>query len=92
VLPFFLLLILLEIHQLDGTNVTFVPKPIRITVNDLPRPYVTVSVSKSANVISVPEDPHLYVPDGFIVKLYMSGLTSPCYLMVFEILLVWIFI
>jgi glucose/arabinose dehydrogenase len=80
ILYFLLLVILLVIYQTNGTNVTFVPQPIGITVADLPLPYASVSASKAAQVISVPDDPLLYSPDGFTVKLFMSGLTSPRYL------------
>ncbi|CAF3527155.1 unnamed protein product [Rotaria sp. Silwood1] len=67
-------------HETNAKNVTFLPEPLHITVEDLPKPYATLSFSKDANVIPVPEDPMLYVPDGFTVKLYMSGLTMPRYL------------
>jgi glucose/arabinose dehydrogenase len=80
VLRLFLSLILLQIHQINGKNVTFVPQPMRITVADLPPPYATSSASKGARVYPVPADPVLYVPDGFTVKLYMTGLSSPRYL------------
>ncbi|CAF4205801.1 unnamed protein product, partial [Rotaria sordida] len=56
------------------------PQPIRITIANLPRPYASSSASKSPRVIMVPANPLLYVQDGFIVELYMSGLTSPRYL------------
>jgi len=78
--PFFSLLILLIIYRINSTNITFVPQPIHLTVADLPQPYATSSASKSPQVIAVPADPLLYVPDGFTVKLYMSGFTTPRYL------------
>ncbi|CAF4514432.1 unnamed protein product, partial [Didymodactylos carnosus] len=71
---------LLVLHQTNGTNITFVPQPTHITVADLPQPYDTPHVVKEAIVYSVPTNPLLYVPDGFTVKLYMSGLSSPRYL------------
>ena len=64
-----------------GTNVTFVPQPIRFTLADLPEPYATPSSDKDARVFAVPENPTLYVPDGFTVKTYMTGLTMPRYLL-----------
>ncbi|CAF0985629.1 unnamed protein product [Rotaria sordida] len=76
----FLSLILPVLHQTNGTNITFVPQSIHITVADLPEPYATPHVVKEARVYPVPENPLLYVPDGFTVKLYMSGLSSPRYL------------
>jgi glucose/arabinose dehydrogenase len=78
--PVFLLLIVFAIDQAKCTNITFIPQSIYLTVADLPQPYATSSVSKTANVIAVPVDPLLYVPNGFTVKLYMSGLSSPRYL------------
>ncbi|CAF0954180.1 unnamed protein product [Adineta steineri] len=79
-LPSFFLLGLLVIYQTNGKNITFVPQPIRITVADLPQPYASVSAQKSARVVSIPSDPLLYVPEGFTVKVYMTGLTAPRYL------------
>ena len=61
-------------------NITFDPQPIRITLADLPPPYATSSVINYGNIIDVPLDPRLFVPKGFSVKLYMSGLISPRYL------------
>ncbi|CAF1164482.1 unnamed protein product [Rotaria sordida] len=76
----FSLLIFLVIHRIHGTNVSFVPQPIYITIADLPQPYATTSTSKTPQITSIPADPRLYVPDGFTVKLYMNGLLSPRYL------------
>ena len=75
-----MLLILVVIYRTNGTNVTFVPHAYRIKVADLPRPYASSSASKRARIIAVPSNPRLYSPDGFTVKLYMTGLTSPRYL------------
>ncbi|CAF1549781.1 unnamed protein product, partial [Rotaria sordida] len=74
------LLFLLLCHRINCKNVTFVTQPIRITIADLPRPNASSSASKSPRIITVPANPLLYIPDGFTVKLYMSGLTSPRYL------------
>jgi glucose/arabinose dehydrogenase len=68
-------------HRTNGANVSFIPQPIHLTVADLPEPYATPSYAKDPNVIPVPENPTLYVPDGFTVKLYMSGLRMPRYLL-----------
>ena len=76
----FFLFILLEIHRINGENISFVPQPIRLTTADLPPPYTTTSASKGARVYAVPNNPLLYVPNGFIVKLYMTGLLSPRYM------------
>ena len=83
-LPFvtylYVYLLLIFIYQSNGTNITFVPQPIRIAVSDLPAPYNTTSASKPPIVIPVPENPSLYVPEGFTVKLCMSGLSTPRYM------------
>jgi glucose/arabinose dehydrogenase len=68
-------------HQTDAKNATLVPQPINITVASLPPPFNTSSASKSPNVFRVPDDPTLYVPEGFTVKLYMRGLRTPRYLL-----------
>ncbi|CAF3455379.1 unnamed protein product [Rotaria sp. Silwood1] len=80
VLRLFFILTLLIIHRIDCTNVSFFSQPILITIADLPQPYATLSASKLPRITPIPADPLLYVPDGFTVKLYMSGLVSPRYL------------
>jgi glucose/arabinose dehydrogenase len=67
-------------HRTNGINVTFIPEPIHITEADLPEPYATSSSDKDPRLLPVPEDPILYVPGGFTVKLYMSGFRLPRYL------------
>jgi glucose/arabinose dehydrogenase len=81
---FFTLIVFLTVfyeHGTHGVNVTFVPQPISYTLADLPEPYATPSVSKGSRVVPIPENPILYVPDGFTVKVYMSGLSTPRYLL-----------
>lgn len=56
------------------------PKPIRITVNDLPQPYASDSASQSPNVVPVPENPVLRVPPGFTVNVFAEGLDKPRWL------------
>jgi hypothetical protein len=56
------------------------PTPIRIRVADLPQPYATGSASRSPNVISVPANPRLQVPQGFTVNLFADGLDRPRWL------------
>lgn len=69
-------------HKTNGKNVTFVPEPINITVDSLPKPYSTPSYTKDAHVVPVPDDPLLYSPEGFTVKTYMIGdLNQPRYLL-----------
>jgi glucose/arabinose dehydrogenase len=67
-------------QQIRTENVTFVPEPISITIADLPAPNVNDSTTKTPQTIPVPEDPRLFVPNGFSVKLYMDNLTLPRYL------------
>ena len=50
------------------------PKPIEITLTDLPEPYATKSVSNSPNVIPVPDNPVLQVPPGFTVNVFADNL------------------
>ncbi|MBF2079352.1 MAG: PQQ-dependent sugar dehydrogenase [Synechococcales cyanobacterium T60_A2020_003] len=56
------------------------PSPIRITVEDLPRPFATQSASKPPTVIPVPANPVLNVPDGFTVNVFADGLDRPRWL------------
>ena len=52
----------------------FTPTPIKITLADLPQPYATESASKPPNVISVPDNPTLQVPQGFTVNVFADNL------------------
>jgi glucose/arabinose dehydrogenase len=56
------------------------PTAIRIQVADLPQPYATQSASRSPNVIPVPANPTLKVPQGFTVNLFAEGLDRPRWL------------
>jgi glucose/arabinose dehydrogenase len=56
------------------------PSPIQITLADLPQPYATDSASKSPNVVDIPADPVLQVPEGFTVNVYAEGLDRPRWL------------
>lgn len=53
------------------------PKPIRIRVKDLPRPYASESASQSPQVVSRPANSSLRVPPGFRVKIFAQGLSRP---------------
>jgi len=56
----------------------FVPKPIHITLNDLPQPHHTVSAVKPAINISAPQDATLSVPDlNFRVSVYRDRMRGP---------------
>ena len=53
---------------------TLTPTPIKITLADLPAPYATESASKPPNVIPVPDNPTLQVPQGFAVNVFADNL------------------
>jgi glucose/arabinose dehydrogenase len=56
------------------------PKPIRITPADLPQPNTRQSASKSPNVVPIPQNPTLRVPNGFTVNVFAEGLDAPRWL------------
>ncbi|MGF1461175.1 MAG: PQQ-dependent sugar dehydrogenase, partial [Leptolyngbyaceae cyanobacterium] len=56
------------------------PQPIRISIDDLPAPYASESASQSPQVVAVPEEPILLVPDGFVVNVFAEGLDRPRWL------------
>jgi glucose/arabinose dehydrogenase len=64
-------------NQPTPTNIStksLTPTPIKITLADLPQPYTTESASKPPNVIPVPENPVLQVPQGFKVNVFADNL------------------
>lgn len=56
------------------------PEPIRISVASLPKPFATDSASKSPNVVPIPRNPTLQVPQGFTVNVFADNLDSPRWL------------
>jgi glucose/arabinose dehydrogenase len=56
------------------------PTPIRITSADLPEPYASQSASQRPNVVPIPENPSLQVPEGFTVNVFAEGLNEPRWL------------
>ncbi|OLP19117.1 sorbosone dehydrogenase [Leptolyngbya sp. 'hensonii'] len=56
------------------------PTPIRIKITDLPAPYSTGSSSRPPRVISVPTQPTLRVPKGFVVNVFAENLNKPRWL------------
>lgn len=56
------------------------PTPIRITPTDLPEPYASQSASQRPNVVPIPENPSLQVPEGFTVNVFAEGLNEPRWL------------
>src|SRR4051794_2447643 len=56
----------------------FIPKPIHITLDDLPLPYHTASARKPPGVVSIPDNATLLVPDSnFRVSIYREKMESP---------------
>lgn len=56
------------------------PTPIRISLKNLPAPFATKSAFKSPDVVSIPVNPVLRVPRGFIVNVFAEGLDAPRWL------------
>jgi glucose/arabinose dehydrogenase len=56
---------------------TLEPTPIEITIAELPAPYATESASNSPNVIPVPNNPTLQVPEGFRVNVFAAEVNRP---------------
>ena len=56
------------------------PTPIRLNVANLPKPFATDSASKSPNVIPIPQNPTLQVPQGFTVSVFAENLDRPRWL------------
>ena len=55
-------------------------KTYRVTLDALPEPYATESARKGPNVVDVPADPVLFVPEGFRVNVFADGLDRPRWL------------
>ena len=53
----------------------------KITVEDLPAPYATNSVTNDARVVDRPAGAQLQVPPGFRIEQYASGFRDPRYLL-----------
>jgi glucose/arabinose dehydrogenase len=56
------------------------PKPLRVSLADLPSPYQTDSASRPPDVIPIPQKPTLQVPPGFKVNVFAENLESPRWL------------
>ncbi|CAF0994719.1 unnamed protein product [Didymodactylos carnosus] len=67
----------LMINETQMVVKPFKPIPINITVDSLPAPYNTSSAAKPAQVVPVPEEAPLYVPENFFVTIYKDGLNAP---------------
>lgn len=58
----------------------FTPQPIRISLDRLPNPFSTSSASKSPQVVSIPNNPSLNLPQGFQVNIFADNLDRPRWL------------
>ncbi len=56
------------------------PTPIRIALANLPKPFATQSTSKPPDVVPIPENPTLHVPNGFVVNVFADELDAPRWL------------
>ncbi len=56
------------------------PKRFNVTLNDLPEPFASDSASKFPQVIPIPTNASLKVPNGFSVNVFESNLTTPRWL------------
>lgn len=59
---------------------TLSPTPIRLNVASLPKPFASDSASNSAQVIPIPQNPTLQVPQGFTVSVFAENLDRPRWL------------
>ena len=78
----FVYLLLISYTSAEDLNVLpvklFVPKSIRLTLDDLPPPYHTTSAQKAPIIVSPPSNATLLVPDlNFRVSIYRQNLQSP---------------
>ena len=55
---------------------------IRISLDSLPQPFASDSASNPADIIPVPNNPTLQVPDGFTVNVFAEDLDRPRWLAV----------
>ncbi|MGD1805555.1 PQQ-dependent sugar dehydrogenase [Dapis sp. BLCC M126] len=55
---------------------------IRISLDSLPQPFASDSASNPADIIPVPNNPTLQVPDGFTVNVFAEDLEKPRWLAV----------
>ena len=56
------------------------PTPIRIALANLPKPFATQSASKPPNVVQIPENSTLRVPNGFVINVFADNLDAPRWL------------
>jgi len=59
---------------------SFSPQKIEVRLESLPQPFATDSASKSPQVVPVPANPILRVPEGFTVNVFADNLNKPRWL------------
>lgn len=57
-----------------------VPQAITLTLDDLPEPFHNESVSQGPEVLPIPDQPQLQVPEGFTVNVFADNLDAPRWL------------
>lgn len=62
---------IVELGELVPTR-TLAPEPIRIAIADLPEPFATRSARQSPDVVAIPDDAELAVPEGFVVQRFAT--------------------
>ncbi|NEQ75694.1 MAG: hypothetical protein F6K23_23205 [Okeania sp. SIO2C9] len=76
----------LDIESNENRNSSFIEtqtllsENIRISLDSLPIPFATDSASNPADIIPVPDNPVLQVPDGFTVNVFAENLERPRWL------------
>lgn len=55
-------------------------KPIRVNINNLPKPFSSTSASKPPQILPIPANPTLRVPPGFVVNVFAKDLDAPRWL------------
>ncbi|MDY7021341.1 MAG: hypothetical protein SWJ54_08260, partial [Cyanobacteriota bacterium] len=56
------------------------PTPITVNLDELPPPFATTSASQPPQVVPIPENPVLQVPEGFTVNVFAENITNPRWL------------
>ncbi|BAQ66372.1 sorbosone dehydrogenase family protein [Geminocystis sp. NIES-3709] len=56
------------------------PKPIKITLDELPEPFISESASQPPQILPIPSSKIFNVPVGFQVNIYAEGLNNPRWL------------
>lgn len=62
------------------TTQTLTPKRIQISLDQLPQPFASDSASKPPEILPIPAQPKLNVPQGFVVNVFAENLDNPRWL------------